>query len=842
MEGPTDPNNHVPRAKQRIMIRSSADGVSILRDSGLHASYMNERIGKWLAVPRVRLILVLLLVVLSLTTALPNYLAMVFPIYGHFGFIIDENWRVQASWREPLMAGDVIDWHRLRFSKRYDTADFPRWARTGTTVSFPVIREGKRLNVVLVSEYHAARFGGSSRWWLYGFKKGAELLIVLWGAALVLIRPTKLSGLLFLYLVALATDGPTFWSFLPAGAYLSFTLIASIVAFPAPPTALALLALEISGRASGGWRTMLQRVTLWLFALSTTLIVMWIVREHFAILAASWVPSAAISVLVITWALATALLIAEALRAWRSRAHTLAWVCVPLAASALCYLYIDAASLFSSYVVGSNDLWALFSLLLAVAATYIIVRGRLIEARLYVTRAALSAVIGSLIVVALSLLNLAFLPEIARAPYVVSIEVLIAAWLGLRLSGLQDVAAATSIIANEAPEARLRGDRISERQLFARAVVHADRTRHSTLIAAVRAHAAFGAWLAGEEEEFERYIHSLESMAGSKSVRTLGRFVTLGQREPIAEVPAPGESSQWTARTELVACGRSNDALCAKDHARRAVCAAKASGDLFLDILAAIALAEFEAVERVHLYDRALACCKRLGAVALYESVRALATGKGHGKVLDTFVNQIRTPRPARPTLEVRFADASVRAFGSTIELRTRELALLLMIAQTKEGVSFERLADRLWPELDGDAARNVLKVTLHRLRRALGDDAVITRSASRYRLRDGAVVDVWEIRKLLEGTTRGRALSERELKCLGDAFEALRLGQRSRPNNQEWFLQAERGVARLYREVGQCLLDDALQQTDLARAAAVRSALNEDAFDEPPWQEVSGP
>lgn len=780
-----------------------------------HHRMFGEHIAERFARPRLRIAPVLALAVLSLATALPNYFSNVYPIYGHFGFVTDEAWRVVASWRKPLKEGDVIDWRRLPFSERYDTADFPRLARVGTRVVFPVIRDGRHLEVVLVSEYHAERFGGSNRWWLYGFKKAAELLIVLLGAALLLIRRTKLSALFFLYVAALATDGPVFWSFLPAPAYVPLLIAASIVAFPLPPAALTLFALEMGGEERSAWRAMLRRAIPYVFALSAVLIGLWIVREHFAIIGPDWLPLAGTFAVVWMWALAAVALASEVLTAWRRGLRAVSAVSVALIASALCYLYIDGASLFGSGVVGYNDFWALGSLVFSLAAVYIIVRGRIIDTRLYITRAALSAVIGSLLILAFSLLNLVFAAQIVRAPYVLPIEILIAAWLGFRLSGVQDVAAATSILTNEAPDARICGDRGRERDVFALALARAERTRNTTLIATVRAHAAFGAWFAGDDDEFESHTRAIHRFIGNGSVRALGRFSTVGQVAR-ADGPAPGELPEWTARTELVVCGDSNDSVDAKHHARLALGAAEASGDPFLEAVAAVALAEFDADARALLYERAQACCVTLGASRLLKEIRALSTCKESVRVLDAFVKKrLRAPRPARPTLEVRFAGPSVYAYGAAIDLRQRELALLLFIAQAPEGASFERIADTLWPDLDGDSARNVLRVTVHRLRRDLGDAAAIVRNSSRYRLRDGAVVDLWQVRNLLESTSGVRPLSEHERSDLREALEAFRLGRQTRPNDQEWFFEIERTIARLYHDVEQRLAQNVSRQED---------------------------
>ena len=51
---------------------------------------------------------------------------------------------------------------------------------------------------------------------------------------------------------------------------------------------------------------------------------------------------------------------------------------------------------------------------------------------------------------------------------------------------------------------------------------------------------------------------------------------------------------------------------------------------------------------------------------------------------------------------------------------------LKALVSLGAEGVSRDAIATALWPESEGDAARDVFEVTLHRLRKLLGrDDAV---------------------------------------------------------------------------------------------------------------------
>lgn len=69
---------------------------------------------------------------------------------------------------------------------------------------------------------------------------------------------------------------------------------------------------------------------------------------------------------------------------------------------------------------------------------------------------------------------------------------------------------------------------------------------------------------------------------------------------------------------------------------------------------------------------------------------------------------------------------------GRTVDLALkRGLALLVYLAEARAPVSREVLADLLWPEADGEAARTRLRRTLHRVRTALGIEAIVGDRAS---------------------------------------------------------------------------------------------------------------
>lgn len=90
-------------------------------------------------------------------------------------------------------------------------------------------------------------------------------------------------------------------------------------------------------------------------------------------------------------------------------------------------------------------------------------------------------------------------------------------------------------------------------------------------------------------------------------------------------------------------------------------------------------------------------------------------------------------------------------AFGRKAPKRTIAL-LKALIALGGNDVPEARLADALWPDLDGDAAMECLAAALHRLRRLLGsNDAIVQRSGLLSVNRKHCFVDAWAFEAGLE-------------------------------------------------------------------------------------------
>jgi LuxR family transcriptional regulator, maltose regulon positive regulatory protein len=85
-------------------------------------------------------------------------------------------------------------------------------------------------------------------------------------------------------------------------------------------------------------------------------------------------------------------------------------------------------------------------------------------------------------------------------------------------------------------------------------------------------------------------------------------------------------------------------------------------------------------------------------------------------------------------------------AFASGAKPQRRPLDLLkVLLISNGSSIGAAELADRLWPDSDGDTARNALQVAVHRLRRLLGrDQAVVVQDRKVCLDHELCAVDLW--------------------------------------------------------------------------------------------------
>ena len=170
---------------------------------------------------------------------------------------------------------------------------------------------------------------------------------------------------------------------------------------------------------------------------------------------------------------------------------------------------------------------------------------------------------------------------------------------------------------------------------------------------------------------------------------------------------------------------------------------------------------------------------------------------------------------------------------GAEIILTGPQRLLVCALAKCRHPVDRERLEAMFWPDDDPARARNLLNIAIHRLRKRLGETAIV-QSADGYRLGDVVTVDLWEIEAFAarfrtcetpDITTAGRWLAVMRHICCGSVRRA---------SDPEFVAALERRLLTAARAATDRLAEIALasNRPDVA-LALVRVTLNYDPCDE---------
>jgi DNA-binding SARP family transcriptional activator len=149
-------------------------------------------------------------------------------------------------------------------------------------------------------------------------------------------------------------------------------------------------------------------------------------------------------------------------------------------------------------------------------------------------------------------------------------------------------------------------------------------------------------------------------------------------------------------------------------------------------------------------------------------------------------------------------------AFTSGVKPQRRPLDLLkVLVVSNGHSVGAAELADKLWPDSDGDTARNSLQVAVHRLRRLLGrDQAVVVQDRKVCLDHQLCSVDLWtferDAQQLLRTYIGGPSFYERAAETLtlycGHLF--------AHEPDQAWMLAPRERLRRLWLNLVRCVGD----------------------------------
>jgi hypothetical protein len=449
-----------------------------------------------------------------------------------------------------------------------------------------------------------------------------------------------------------------------------------------------------------------------------------------------------------------------------------------------------------TYVWLRSNATILLSLLGPLLALYVMIRARVADTGPVLSRLVAYVIIVLLLIAAFVVANVAFAPVFPYAAAIVPIEILAAIVIGYWVSGLRDVAGSVSLASVDAWNAWAKGHAREERDALTQSLGLAQRTRRPGIIAEVRALMAFSAWRDGNEGEFERNAGALQHQLGRRNLRGLAGFASAATSADDELRFDHGDLPEWRARAALVLCARTNDAQRAQQLATNALACADSAGLASLQVLASIAVAETGSGRRNASLERAHAIARDAGWPALSKSILALRANARDIGILQPFVDvRLRKSRPARPAFEVSFFNGELCANGARVPLLAKELELLLAVASAQTGINDADLIDTVWPEADGDAARNAFRVCLHRLRKNADDARIVMRVGKGYVVHPSADVDLWRFQALIsayrESAGRNGADGLREM-C-----DALRAGEGRRATLGEWFYRFEQMLNR---------------------------------------------
>ena len=734
-----------------------------------------------------------LIAMLALVTSLPNLIYFVLPIYGGYGFVTDYEHRVAFvnpdATRAGLRVGDRVDYAATPSGARYVIPNF-RLPPVGERTTFRFVRDGVARDVTLHASQPSTAWGRDGVLGEYLLKRAASLVLILAAVALVLIRPTGLTSAFFLYAVGSTHANPLFWSFLPVPGFFAVQAVYELLN-AAGTTAFLLLALRLRCDPAPGWRAVLDCAAPAIFAVSVLIALAGNVEGELVLGPAGALLLNAEDVLaacILT--VAIAVLLDTSRCGGRGVPHAMRWTALGLALA-------GAGDVLALVVNSSWSVWSLppvvyesgwvFSIVVSLVTAYLIVRYRIVDVRSVAVRSVAYGMLATSTVAAFAAVNLAFAKQWAQTAFVIPLEIVIAVLLGYRLSGLADVATALSMADADATAAILHGRRAEQREIFAKALGRAERTRRRGIIAEVRARAAFGAWVAGEDAECERATDALARLIGSSRARGLGVFLRAVRGDADLAAPAASDLHEWVACAHLMACANADDARVAAEHAFGAIAAADASGTPYLGILARVAAAEFDPASRDGLYAAAAVSARAIGSASLEEALRGLQRNETPAAI-EPLVTRLRKPRAANPLLEVNFLTASVRSMGADVKLRDAEKALLFGIAHRASPVPAATLIDALWPDSDGDAAQNAFRVCLHRVRRALGDPHSIQRVGRSYQLKTGAVIDLRSLPELARSANPAAPLTQNDRATLLDGYARIGATRAQRAGAGAWF------------------------------------------------------
>lgn len=356
--------------------------------------------------------------------------------FATFGFSSDRTGLVTsaapAATASGLRTGDRIDVARVTAADRLRLGYFSG-APEGSIIRLP-LRDGRTLT--LTSRPFRRSFVDNASDIVAVFAVAAYIILA---GLLVLIRPMPATWAFFVFSAYFCTSGTLAVTYIQGGALFSAWIV-FLAEGALAPVAFAIFALRFPDRVPGGIWKRIERALLFGAAPLLTAVACGLYAEFIVAGNAGWIVLAAAARIlsVLIYAFGVVVLIGRHITADERSRSRLQWVVAAFAVAFLPSIAIEfvesALAIFPPVtVINLSQAW---QLLAPVALAYTILRHRLFDIRLVVSRALVYALLMSFTVGALALVDWAFGRWLAESRFALVVELGLAVCIGVLLTTL----------------------------------------------------------------------------------------------------------------------------------------------------------------------------------------------------------------------------------------------------------------------------------------------------------------------------------------------------------------------------------------------------------------------
>jgi DNA-binding SARP family transcriptional activator len=350
--------------------------------------------------------------------------------------------------------------------------------------------------------------------------------------------------------------------------------------------------------------------------------------------------------------------------------------------------------------------------------------------------------------------------------------------------------------------------------------------------------AALVSWHRGDAGGFLAFRTEFALLAKAYDVPAMWTFLGALFGDDL-DAGKPAELCDALAALILAADSRDDRA---PEFARRALLSADATGDVAIRIWARVVAAFHDPRNAQGLLAEAGVLAQSTDSAALKELVVARSEAN---PLLDWYVAAFlqrlpkrladAAPQPMLSTseLSVCVATGELLRAGQRVKVSEGTLQLLLFLA-VRGPANRSAIVDHLWPELDGDAGSNALKICVHRARAQLGDSSSIFVQRSTYAL--GKHVESSYARMQHLVAVAARPLTDDAAEEVSSTFDQLTRGLVAGSAPWEWFRPIARSLFDAMNALGTRLAQYELERNNPQMALQIaRRMISVDSLEEGP-------